>query len=104
MPTGYALLLHDHDPEPWRWHRAVHEVWTDPETGFTHWCETPFAYVANGDAGGREMLVQEIRRVLAAAEGPELRTTALMAEGGRPYRNDGSGLREPPGPLRLAAE
>ena len=97
MEIDYALVRHDHHPEPWRWWCGVHENVAGPD-GALHWSEKPVALVAHGDEGGREALKAEIGRILAAvAAAPVLSTTALMAAGGRAFSHHGGvgGLGRP---------
>ena len=97
METDYALVRHDHHPEPWRWWCGVHEIVAGPD-GALNWSEKPVALVAHGEDGGPEALKADLGRILAAvAAAPVLSTTALMAAGGRAFGHYGGvgGLGRP---------
>ena len=87
MEIAYAIVWHDHDPEVWRRWCGVHEIYTDCETGTRHWSQEPVVLVAHGQQGGATTLVAEVSRILAEVSGrPVLRTTELMAAGGKAIR------------------
>ena len=83
MEVSYAILHHNHDPDPWRWWCGVHEVFLDPVSGVRYWSAQPVGLIAHGDETGPAALDAEVRRILAEVSGqPVLRTTDLMAVGG----------------------
>jgi hypothetical protein len=109
MDIEYAIVHHNHDPESWRWWSGVHEIYLDPASGVRHWSEHPIRLVAHGGEEGPAVLETEIRCILAAVAGrPVLRTTDLMAVGGRAVSIYGEAPVEAPAPdlveYRMAAE